>query len=387
MNILFLLASTLTTICRGGIERSTEVLARELTRRGNGVRILVWRGEPDASVEFPQSVFPQMKPHGAAENRKFFARLLREEKIDVVVFQCGAGWRFPFPSEARACGVPVVSVIHTVPDSFKARYRVKYSGLSRWWNTLTKRWRQARKYRFNYDCCARTVVLAEALKPTLEKFLTRSQIAEGRIAAIGNAATYACVPEAELSRKKKELLFVGRMSFVEKRPGLLLRVWTKLQTAFPEWSLRFVGDGDYLSELKRLARELGIERVSFEGFCNPAPFYRDAAIFCMTSAYEGFPMVLLEAAAFGCVPVVFNSFAAARDIIDDGENGALVPAFDVDAYAEKLAVLMRDDALRERLAKNALAQIPAKFSPQKIGDAWEKLFERVTSDLSRREIK
>ncbi|MGN0860585.1 MAG: glycosyltransferase [Candidatus Spyradosoma sp.] len=383
MNILFLLGSALTMTCRGGIERSTEVLARELTRRGNAVRILVWRGEADASVEFPQRVFPRTKPHGAAENRKFFARALREEKIDVVVFQCGAGWRFPFPSEASACGVPVVSVIHTVPDSFKARYRVKYSGLSRWWNTLTKRWRQARKYRFNYDCCARTVVLAEALRPTLEKFLTRAQIAEGRIAAIGNAATYACVPEMELSRKKKELLFVGRMSFVEKRPDLLLRAWTKLQTSFPEWSLRFVGDGDYLPELKRLAGTLGAERVNFEGFRNPAPFYRDAALFCMTSAYEGFSMVLLEAAAFGCVPVVFDSFAAVRDIIDDGENGALVPAFDLDAYAETLARLMRDDALRERLAKNALAQIPSKFSPQKIGDMWEALFNEISGNKNR----
>ncbi|MGN0835633.1 MAG: glycosyltransferase [Candidatus Spyradosoma sp.] len=379
-NVLFLLDSMLPTVCRGGIERTTEVLARELTRRGNGVQILVWRGEPDASVEFPQSVFPQRKPRNTTENRELFVRTLREEKIDVVVFQCGAGWRFPFPSEARACGVPVVSVIHTVPDSFKARYRVKYSGVARWWNTLTKRWRQARKYRFNYDCCARTVVLAESLEPTLEKFLTRSQIAEGRIAAIANAATYACVPEAELSRKKKELLFVGRMSFVEKRPDLLLRAWTKLQTAFPEWSLRFVGDGENLSELKRLAGKLGAERVRFEGFCDPAPFYRDAAIFCMTSAYEGFGMVLVEAAAFGCVPVAFESYAAARDIISDGENGALVPAFDVDAYAETLARFMRDDALRERLARNALAQIPSKFSPQKIGDAWETLFEKIEKE-------
>ena len=384
MNILFLLDSALLTVCRGGIERATEVLARELTRRGNVVRILVWRGEPDAAVDFPQRVFPRAKPHGAAENREFFARTLREEKIDVVVFQCGAGWKFPFPKEIRARGVPVVSVIHTTPDSFEARYRVKYSGLSRWWNTWTKRWRQARKYRFNYDCCARTIVLAKSHKTVLEKFLTRSRIAEGRVATIANAAPYACVPEADLVGKKKEVLFVGRMSFAEKRPDLLLRVWTKLQAAFPEWSLRFVGDGDYLPKLKKLAGTLGADRVRFEGFCNPDPYYRDASIFCMTSAYEGFGMVLVEAAAFGCVPVAFDSFAAVRDIIDDGENGALVPAFDLDAYAETLARLMRDDALRERLAKNALAQIPEKFSPQKIGDMWETLFRKLLTEKGRK---
>ena len=88
-------------------------------------------------------------------------------------------------------------------------------------------------------------------------------------------------------------------------------------------------------------------------------------------------MVLLEAAAFGCVPVAFDSFAAVRDIIDDGENGALVPAFDLDAYAETLARLMRNDALRERLAKNAQTQIREKFSMDQIVKKWEELFSRL----------
>ena len=348
MNILFLLDSALPTVCRGGIERATEVLARELRRRGNAVRILAWRNEQDASAEFPQGVFPRAKPRDAKENQTFFARTLHKEKVDVVVFQCGAGWKFPFPKEIRALGVPAVSVIHTVPNSYAFRYREKYSGLARWWNTRTKRWRQARKYRFNCDVCARTVVLSESHRSVLEKFLTREQIAGKKIAAIGNMAAYPSVPADDISDKKKELLFVGRMSFAEKRPDLLLRVWAKLQAAFPEWSLRFVGDGDYLPELKQLAGTLGAERVRFEGF-----------------------------ASFGCVPVAFDSFAAARDIIDDGGNGCLVPAFDLDAYAETLARLMSDDALRERLAKNALAQIPEKFSPEKIGAQWEALFAEL----------
>lgn len=124
------------------------------------------------------------------------------------------------------------------------------------------------------------------------------------------------------------------------------------------------------------AGTLGLERVSFEGFCAPAPYYRDAAIFCMTSAFEGFPMVLLEAAAFGCVPVAFDSYAAVRDIIDDGENGVLVSAFDLDAYTETLAQLMRDDALRERLALAARGRV-AEFSPDKIAARWEALFAEI----------
>ena len=361
MNILFLVDTGLSKVCRGGIERSTERCAREMISRGHKALVFSWKREKDMQTTLPQEVFPREKPRNAKENRALFEKTLREERIDV----------------------PVVSVIRAVPNSYEARYRMKYSGLSRWWNIATKRWRQKRKYRFNYGCCASTVVLAKGLIPVLEAHLTRGQVAQKKITAIWNFAPTEKISE-ELPQKKKELLFVGRMSFFEKRPDYLLRVWAKLEKRFPAWSLRFVGDGDYLPALKELAGTLGLERVRFEGFQKPEPYYREASIFCLTSVYESFGNVLVEAAAFGCVPVAFDSFAAARDIIDDGENGRLVPAFDLDAYAETLARLMSDDALRERLAKNALAQIPAKFSPEKIGDMWEALFRKLLAEKGRK---
>lgn len=70
--------------------------------------------------------------------------------------------------------------------------------------------------------------------------------------------------------------------------------------------------------------------------------------------------------------MAFDSFASIFDIVEDGENGFVVPAFDLDKYAETLARLMRDDALRERLARAAL-KIAEKFSPEKIGSLWEAL--------------
>lgn len=373
MNILFLIASELTVVCRGGIERSTENCAREMLRRGHNVRILAWIAEKDPSLEFSQLVFPNNKPRNTSENRKLFSHVLRENKVDIVVFQCGVGWKFPFPQEIRESGIPLITVIHSVPNSYEVRYKLKYSGFSRWWNTWTKRWRQTRKYRFNYDISSSTVVLVQGLVPALERFLTDSQISQRKIDVIWNFASFRKSP-VDFSNKKKELLFVGRMSFVEKRPDLLLKVWAKLQSEFPDWRLRFVGDGEYLPELKSLAEVLGLARVCFDGFQNPESYYRDASIFCMTSAYEGFPMTLLEAGTYGCVPVVFDSFSAVRDIIADGETGRIVPAFDIDEYSRALASLMGNDNLRIRLAKNVSAQIPEKFSPEKIGDSWEKLF-------------
>lgn len=225
-----------------------------------------------------------------------------------------------------------------------------------------------------FYACAR----AEKFVLLSEKFISAFPPAKKfprKVCAIPNPASFAPV-ENPLAEKKRELLFVGRLENGQKRVDLLLRIWARLEARFPEWRLRIVGDGPDVGMLRELAGTLGLERVSFEGFCAPAPYYRDAAIFCMTSAFEGFPMVLLEAAAFGCVPVAFDSYAAVRDIIDDGENGVLVSAFDLDAYTETLAQLMRDDALRERLALAARGRV-AEFSPDKIAARWEALFAEI----------
>ena len=85
-------------------------------------------------------------------------------------------------------------------------------------------------------------------------------------------------------------------------------------------------------------------------------------------------MVLGEAAGFGCIPVVFESFDAVRDLVVDNENGLLVPAFDLDRYAERLAELMSDEALRQRLAGKAL-EIPGRFSEAHVGERWAQVFE------------
>lgn len=67
--------------------------------------------------------------------------------------------------------------------------------------------------------------------------------------------------------------------------------------SLPDWHLDIVGDGPDAAALKELAERLRLSNVSFEGFRNPAPYYRRASIFCMTSTFEGFGLVLPEAHA------------------------------------------------------------------------------------------
>lgn len=231
-----------------------------------------------------------------------------------------------------------------------------------------------RKRAFFYTCrqCQKFVLLSEKFFPTfplMKKF-------SNKVCAVPNPAPFPPIKNLDFSKKKRELLFVGRLEFGQKRPDLLLKIWARLESRFPDWSLRIVGDGPDAGKIRALAEALGLRRVCFDGFCDPKPKYHDAAIFCMTSEFEGFVMVLVEAAAFGCVPVAFNSFASVSDIIVHGENGVLVPAFDEVAYAEELARLMSDAALRERLALAAREHVSA-FASDKIAARWESLFKEL----------
>lgn len=158
----------------------------------------------------------------------------------------------------------------------------------------------------------------------------------------------------------------------------MLEIWQQLFEVFPDWKLIIVGGGDALDSLQQLAKKMGLKRVCFEGFQDPRPYYERASIFCMTSTWETFGLVLIEAMNYGCVPMAFNSYAAATDIIDDNENGILIPPVDCEKYANALAALMRDSALRKRMAEAAMEKAKL-FSVEKICNAWDKLFNELKS--------
>lgn len=153
---------------------------------------------------------------------------------------------------------------------------------------------------------------------------------------------------------------MGRLVRGEKRVDRLLHIWSKAQHHLPEWQLRIYGSGEEEEQLKGLTQELGLLRCHFEGQVQyPDVAYRSATVLCMTSNYEGFPLAMVEAQCHGVVPMAFDVSTGIRYVVGeyiaaDGSNrhrcraGVLLPAFDLDAYAEELVALCQDeDALRE----------------------------------------
>ena len=121
-------------------------------------------------------------------------------------------------------------------------------------------------------------------------------------------------------QREKRVVYVGRLTYWDKRLDRLLAVWERIYQRFPEWRLCFVGEGEESVNLRKIVADKGVQRVEFLGWHNnPTQFYRTSEIVCMTSASEGCPMALLEAQQCGCGGVRLL-FGHSRDTLAYGRE-------------------------------------------------------------------
>ncbi len=154
------------------------------------------------------------------------------------------------------------------------------------------------------------------------------------------------------------IMTVGRLKRV-KNHALLIRAFAKVSEIQPA-RLMIVGDGELRDELEALIAELGLGgKVVLPGFVNdPTPLYRSADLFVLSSNYEGFGNVIVEAMACG-VPVVSTDCPAGpSEILENGRFGTLVPVGDVDALASAMMSALQTGHDPEVLKRRAAAFAP-----------------------------
>jgi len=132
------------------------------------------------------------------------------------------------------------------------------------------------------------------------------------------------------------ILAVGRLTMAKDYPTLF-RAFSLVRQVRPA-KLLILGEGEERANLERLAVELGIQKdVSMPGFVdNPFAFMAKASVFVLSSAWEGFPNVLVEALACGCPVVATDCRSGPREILDNGRYGRLVPVGDYEALAKAI---------------------------------------------------
>lgn len=197
----------------------------------------------------------------------------------------------------------------------------------------------------------------EAVSESTAQDLVRRGFRRDRIRVIPNGVDVeALTPDPEGRRfDEPTLLYLGRLKRY-KRVDLIIRAVARLRDRGTQARLLIAGRGDAAPALEALRDQLNLqERVEFLGFVDESEkieLFRKSWVHVLTSPKEGWGISNLEAAACG-TPTVASDAPGLRDSVVDGETGFLVPHGDVEALADRLASLLQDRELRERLAAGA----------------------------------
>ena len=178
--------------------------------------------------------------------------------------------------------------------------------------------------------------------------------------------------------KENRILWLGRVTRTQKRADLILPLWQRLAAHLPDWHFDVVGDGDLLPALQAEAERSSVPRITFHGRQISEPFFRRAAIFVMTSEFEGFPNTLVEAQSRGAIPVVFDSYPVVRWLVDDGKDGVLAPTGDLAATEAAIMDLCQSPQRRTTMARAAL-DAADRFTEARVAGKWQALLDEVTA--------
>lgn len=373
---VFLLINSL---CCGGAERVSVVLANYLIRQGYSVGLVtLHQSDDDFYTPDPKVVriYLNKIPH---QSRKFYKllinwkrllilrRIIATEKPDVLI---GMMTTSAVLSIIAGLYLPVKVIVseRNYPERKKA---------SPPWGLLRKIF-----YRFADAHVAQTHEIASWLQ---------KNTAARNIHIISNSVTWPIpsvpnrvLPVSVIDSESYVLLAIGSKIF-QKGLDLLLSAFIPSALSYPNLSLVILGldslansrDYDHSHLLDKISQAGIMDQVYLLGRVgNVADWYKRANVFILSSRYEGFPNVLLEAMASGCACIAFDCETGPREIIRHGLNGLLVPAEDVSALAEAILQLIQDSSCYENIRSNALS-VRQQFSEDRVLSQWHDLIHQL----------
>lgn len=390
MNILFLMK----VFEVGGQEVVTSTLAQSFVSHSHSVTIVSFKQPNPLMLERLDKrieVFTLDEFCYSKENVEKLRSVLINKQINIVINQ----WGLPYiPAKVlneakKELAIKTIAVYHNSPDS-NARIKEVEIALLQTRNHL-KRWMlQCKKFAFKqitsqsmryvYNHSDLYMVLSPSF---IDKFKDFTGIKHpNHLIVQTNPVTVDASDYVFSSEKKwKEIIYMGRIDYNQKRVYRVIDTWSVLEKQFPDWQLTVVGDGPERKKLEQQVKDLGLQHVSFEGFQSSIPYYERASILILTSEYEGFPLVLAECMSFGVVPVVYGSYSAVYDIIKHKENGMIVQPqngkFEVNEMAKRLAFVMENESKRNEMAQNAILTSKRDYSLESIYRSWEKVFDKL----------
>ena len=357
---------------QGGVETATATLANAFQSSGEIVSIIKFRNTEngdnskiDPSVKVDQ--FPDNQKLDSQINLVFLQNYICEGEVDLIINQ--EIYSDMYLLLQRVNNRPkrgIITVEHNAPDakieilknylknekrgnSFKGYIKPMFHPYLLYRATQHEK----KRHKILYEISSKYVLLSNKYVGKFEYLV--SDVNLTKLCFIPNPTNFDLLKaEGGISKKKKTIIFVGRLDNPQKGIDRLLKIWEAVFFEHPSWELLVIGDGPDRKMLEEYVSAKGIQRVNFLGHQSSVlTFYRNASIICLTSTVEGFPMVLIEAMAHGVVPVVYESFKAASDIIENNISGFTIEAFNEDYYISKLKLLMSNAEMLHQMSANA----------------------------------
>ncbi len=311
-NICFLIGNLSNS---GGTERVTSLIANELAKRNNNISILSLTHGTVPFFELNNSIQTSSLYSKEVSFKKNFIgtiwkirRFVQCHQIDTLIVVDSISCMFTVPA---LCGLKVNHICWE-HFNFNVNLGVKSRDLGR---------KLAAKY------CDYIVTLTKRDKELWEKNLRNIN---AKIIPIANPTPYeniSHIPSIEF----KTILSLGRLTY-QKGFDLLIEAWAQVCHVNEDWVLRIIGSGEDEESLKEQASHLGVDdRIDFIATTSDVEhYYKTSSFYCLSSRFEGLPMVLLEAQAFGIPIIAFDCDTGPSEVVIHDINGWLVPSQNVE---------------------------------------------------------
>lgn len=238
-------------------------------------------------------------------------------------------------------------------------------------NTPLTKWQIITKFYINKLYCCVTI-LTEADKEFIGLRLKNTVVMPNPL---------FLTPIINLPVKEKIVLAAGRIDDWHcKGFDILLKAWGTIAKQYPDWTLEIAGEGkkEDLELLQNIVRKSNVEnQVKFLGYQkNIVDRYKQSAIFVLSSRYEGFGLVLIEAMSQGCACVACDFKGRQREIIRNDSEGLICVPNDVDALALAIKKMIDDDVYRQKVQQAAIER-SKYYTIDKTIKRWEELLKKV----------
>lgn len=383
MNIAIILKHVLDPEA-GGVQRVTYHVSRIFTQFKHRVIVISFTTEEKVILLNDVQVIK-------VNNKQQLKKLLDDHSIDLLINQEGYSLKFTrMLLSITAPSIYVINNLHINPLNFSknykefiavflSKYKLKFLNFPAFQKAILYYHIVKQRYELNYivkNTCA-FVMLSELFKAELYQLVPLVKRYDHKIYGINNPFER---PQLDMSTFNKEnvILFVGRLNILQKGVDRLLYIWKQLHQQLPNWMFWVVGEGEDELFMKDFCHKNEMNRVTFFGKNDPSAFYKRAKIFHMTSAFEGFGNVLIEAQSYGCVPMLFNSYAAAADIVKHNENGILVTPFNIDEYVKETLELINNQSKWQKMSISSYENV-TRFSYEATYEKWNSVFNKIES--------